>query len=189
MKFIWLITGHHDHGYYGYHGHRHRVAFTAVASSSTTYGSGTTIPFTTVKTNYGHAYNNGNYRFTAPSNGLYVFSWSIGTHSSYYAYTKLVKNGSTYHQSHCSSGFQLCGATVTIFLHKHDQVWLEADHSSTYVYATISYFSGWKLNWTMFVWWLNINKERLQNVVPFSFSFSYLLYLNALKNRYFFLRC
>uniref|UniRef100_A0A8W8JGQ8 C1q domain-containing protein n=1 Tax=Magallana gigas TaxID=29159 RepID=A0A8W8JGQ8_MAGGI len=135
--------GHHDHGY---HGHRHRIAFTAVTSSTTTYSSGTTIRFTTVKANYGHAYNNGNYRFTAPSNGLYVFSWSIATHTSYKGHTKLVKNGSTYHQARCSSGYQQCGATVTIILHKHDQVWLESDYSSIYVYATYSSFSGWKLN-------------------------------------------
>nr|XP_034331960.1 complement C1q tumor necrosis factor-related protein 3-like [Crassostrea gigas] len=134
--------GHHDHGYHGY---RHRVAFTAVTSSSTTYSSGTTIPFTTVKSNYGHAYNSGNYRFTAPSNGVYVFSWSIATHTSYYGHTKLMKNGSTYHQSHCSSGYQQCGATVTIILNKHDQVWLASDSSSLYVYATYSSFSGWKL--------------------------------------------
>lgn len=140
------MTGHHDYGYHGYHGHRHRVAFTAVTSSSSTYSSGTAIPFNTVKANYGHAYNNGNYRFTAPSNGLYVFSWSIGTHSSYYGYTKLVKNGSMNHQARCYSAYQQCGATVTIILHEHDQVWLEPDYSSIYVYATISFFYGWKLN-------------------------------------------
>ncbi|XP_052707732.1 complement C1q tumor necrosis factor-related protein 3-like isoform X1 [Crassostrea angulata] len=138
-----MLTSHHDHGYHGY---RHRVTFTAVTSSSAKYSSGTTIPFTTVKTNYGNAFNNGNYRFTAPSNGVYVFSWSIATHSSYYGHAKLMKNGSTYHQVHCSSGYQQCGATVTIILNKHDQVWLASDSSSTYVLATYSSFSGWKLN-------------------------------------------
>uniref|UniRef100_A0A8W8JDE8 C1q domain-containing protein n=1 Tax=Magallana gigas TaxID=29159 RepID=A0A8W8JDE8_MAGGI len=138
-----VLSSHNDHGY---HGCRHRVAFSAVTSSSARYNSGTTIRFTTVKTNYGHAYNSGNYRFTAPSNGLYVFSWSIGTHKSYHGETKLMKNGSTYHRSHCAGVYQQCGATITIILNKHDQVWLESSNSLTYAFTGYSSFSGWKLN-------------------------------------------
>ena len=74
------------------------VAFTVVPSSSATYSSGTIIAFNTVKTNHGNAFNRGNYRFTAPSTGVYVFSWSIATHSSYIGNSRLMVNGSIFNK-------------------------------------------------------------------------------------------
>lgn len=125
---------------------RNDVAFTAVTSSTTTYSTGSTIAFNTLKNNYGNAFNSGNYRFTAPSEGLYVFSWSIATHTSYYGNTRLMKNGSVYHQLNCQSSYQQCGATVTMWLKRNDQVWVASGYSSIYVYATHSSFSGWKIH-------------------------------------------
>lgn len=92
-------------------------------SSSTTYSSGSTIAFNTVKTNHGNAFNRGNYRFTAPSTGLYVFSWSIATHSRYLRNSILMVNSSTFHQVHCQKTYQQCGSTVTVWLSKNSQVW------------------------------------------------------------------
>lgn len=122
------------------------VAFTAVPSSSTTYSSGSVIGFNTIKTNIGNAFNRSNYRFTAPSTGLYIFSWSIALHVSYIGNNNLVINGSTFHTVHCQKTYQQCGSTVTVWLNKNDQVWVTSAYSSIYVYATYSSFSGWKLN-------------------------------------------
>lgn len=126
--------------------HRNDVAFTAVTSSSKTYSTGSTIAFNTLKNNYGNAFNRGSYRLTAPSEGLYVFSWSIATHTSYYGNTRLMKNGSVYHQLNCYKNYQQCGATVTMWLKRNDQVWVASGYSSIYVYATHSSFSGWKIH-------------------------------------------
>nr|XP_022294129.1 caprin-2-like [Crassostrea virginica]XP_022294130.1 caprin-2-like [Crassostrea virginica] len=126
--------------------HRNEVAFTVVPSSSTTYSSGSTIAFNTVKTNHGNAFNRGNYRFTAPSTGLYVFSWSIATHSSYIGNSRLMVNGSIFHQLNCQKTYQQCGSTVTVWLSKNSQVWVASAYSSIYVYSTYSSFSGWKIH-------------------------------------------
>lgn len=120
------------------------VAFTAVPSSTTTYGSGSVIRFNTVKTNIGNAFNRSNYRFTAPSSGLYIFSWSLFIHTSYVGNSNLVINGSTFHSLYCQKTYQQCGTTVTVWLNKHDQVWVTSAYSSIYVYAKYSSFSGWK---------------------------------------------
>lgn len=122
------------------------IAFTAVTSSGTTYSSGSTIQFNRLKINHGNGFNTGNYRFTTPIGGLYVFSWNIGVHSSYVGNSNLIKNGSIYHQIHCQKTYQQCGATVTMWLNKGEQVWVTSGYSSIYVYATYSSFSGWKIN-------------------------------------------
>ncbi|XP_052711801.1 multimerin-1-like [Crassostrea angulata] len=126
--------------------HKNSIAFMAVLSSTKSYSSGSVLQFNSVKVNYGSGFNSGNYRFTAPSEGLYVFTWSLGLHSSYYGQTRLVKNGSTYHQVHCQKTYQQCGATVTVWLNKGDQVWLVTASSSVYLYGTYSSFAGWKIN-------------------------------------------
>lgn len=126
--------------------HRNDVAFTAVTSSSTTYSSGSTIQFRSLKINRGNAFSTSNYRFTAPSTGLYVFSWSIATHSSYYGNSALMKDGSIYHQTHCQKTFEQCGSTVTMWLNKNSQVWVTSRYSSIYAYATYTTFSGWKIH-------------------------------------------
>lgn len=126
---------------------RFDVAFTVVTSRSTTYSSsGSTIAFNTVKTNYGNGFNIGNSRFTAPTAGLYFFSWSLAIHGCYNGQSRLVKNGMTYHQVNCRSTFQQCGATVSMALNRGDQVWVVTASSSVYVYAPYSFFSGWKIN-------------------------------------------
>ena len=46
---------------------------------SVTMSSGSKIPFNTIKTNLGNAWNKNNHTFTAPVKGLYFFSLSITT--------------------------------------------------------------------------------------------------------------
>lgn len=129
------------------------VAFTVVPSSTTTYSSGSIIQFNRLKYNQGNGFSTGNYRFTAPAAGMYVFSWSLSIHSSYVGNSRLVKNGSTYHQIYCKKTYQQCGATVTMWLNRGDRVWVASDYSSIYVYATYSSFSGWKINWKLYQHW------------------------------------
>lgn len=122
------------------------VAFTAVPSSTNTYSSGSAIQFKTIKTNIGNAFNRSNYRFTAPSSGLYIFSWRLSIHSSYVGNNNLVINGSTFHSLYCQKTYQQCGSTVTVWLNRNDQVWILSAYSNIYVYAQYSSFSGWKVH-------------------------------------------
>lgn len=93
MKFIWLIIGYYDYGYYGY---RYCVVFIVVMLSLISYSFGIIILFIIVKMNYGNVYNSGNYCFIVFFNGLYVFFWSIVIYISYYGNIKLMKNGFMY---------------------------------------------------------------------------------------------
>lgn len=136
MQFVFILSGSSSLN----------VAFTAVPSSSYSYSSGTTIKFSQLRTNIGNAFSTSNYRFTAPSSGLYVFHWSLSLSSSYYGNTNLKINGSTFHKTYCRKTYQQCGSTVTVWLSKSDQVWVESAYSSVYARAYYSSFSGWRLH-------------------------------------------
>lgn len=121
------------------------VAFTAVLSTSTSYGSGLVIGFNTIQTSAtiltGVITVSG-----APSTGLYIFCWSIALHVNYIGNTNLVINGSTFHMVHRQKTFQHCDSTVTVWLSKNNQIWITSVYISIYVYATYLSFSGWKLH-------------------------------------------
>ncbi|XP_078318207.1 uncharacterized protein LOC144620658 [Crassostrea virginica] len=101
--------------------HRNEVAFTVVPSRSSTYSSGTTIAFNTVKTNHGNAFSRGNYRFTAPSNA--------------YSTSFIARKPTN------SAGLPLQSGSVKTA----SQVWVASAYSSIYVYSKYSSFSGWKI--------------------------------------------
>lgn len=159
----------------------HGVAFTAITSSATTYSSGSTIRFNRLKINQGSGFNTGNYRFTAPAAGLYVFSWSIALPNNYVGNSNLMKNGSIYHQIQCQKTYQQCGATVTMWLNRRDQVWVTSAYSSIYVYATYSSFSGWKIIWKLYQhWFLSIKGNACKLYLVMFFLLVYFWVSNQL---------
>lgn len=159
----------------------HGVAFTAITSSATTYSSGSTIRFNRLKINQGSGFNTGNYRFTAPAAGLYVFSWSIALPNNYVGNSNLMKNGSIYHQIHCQKTYQQCGATVTMWLNRRDQVWVTSAYSSIYAYATYSSFSGWKIIWKLYQhWFLSIKGNACKLYLVMFFLLVYFWVSNQL---------
>lgn len=128
--------------------HKNDVAFTAVTSSATNYRSSRTIAFNKMLLNHGNAFSTSNYRFTAPSEGLYVFSWSLAlVKGSYNGNVNLVKDGSVYHSTQCSNTYQQCGNTAAVWLGKNNRVWIQTRSNNVYVYGTFSSFSGWKVHW------------------------------------------
>ncbi|XP_056016261.1 complement C1q-like protein 4 [Ostrea edulis] len=129
--------------------HKNDVAFTAVTSSATNYRSSRTIAFNKMLLNHGNAFSTSNYRFTAPSEGLYVFSWSLALVKgrSYNGNVNLMKDGSVYHSTQCSNTHQQCGNTAAVSLGKNNRVWIQTRSNNVYVYGTFSSFSGWKVHW------------------------------------------
>lgn len=121
------------------------VAFTAVPSKAYSYKAGDIIRFDTIKTNVGNGFNNGTYRFTAPSAGMYVFSWSLAIPSNNRGQHNLMINGHGYQILFCQHSYQQCGSTVTVSLKKYDQVWIKCLFDKIHIYGHYSSFSGWRL--------------------------------------------
>ena len=121
------------------------VAFTAVPSKAYGYSAGDTIRFDMTRTNIGNSFNKSTYRFTAPSAGLYVFSWSLAIPSNNRGQNTLMINGHGFHTLFCQHSYQQCGSTVTVSLKKNDQVWIKCLFDKIHIYGHYSSFSGWRL--------------------------------------------
>lgn len=52
--------------------------------------------FDDVRTNIGSAYNKNSGMFTAPSDGVYVFTWTIFTYARSYAYSQIIINSQAF---------------------------------------------------------------------------------------------
>ena len=52
--------------------------------------------FDSVKTNLGSAYNNNSGMFTAPADGMYVFTWTIFSGYNSYVFTQIVVNSDVF---------------------------------------------------------------------------------------------
>ncbi|KAJ8312774.1 hypothetical protein KUTeg_010147 [Tegillarca granosa] len=86
------------------------------------------IIFDKIITNIGNGYNTKTGIFTVPIDGLYVFDWTILTHSGKIFNTELVVNGIPKRRNNADSGrgrFISSGSSmVTLSLHKNDKVWI-----------------------------------------------------------------
>ncbi|XP_071148680.1 complement C1q tumor necrosis factor-related protein 3-like [Mytilus edulis] len=71
-----------------------KVAFMAKNSDSLVNIPGkSAVVYNTVMTNLGNGYDKSTGTFTAPSNGVYNFSWTVVTHFGKYFFTYLALNG------------------------------------------------------------------------------------------------
>ncbi|XP_076088422.1 complement C1q-like protein 4 [Mytilus galloprovincialis] len=110
------------------------------------------VVFNSAITNLGNGYNSYTGIFTAPSNGVYVFSWTILGQQWKKFYTDLTLNGNVVARNYVSavnvqdhpSGSQ----NVVLEIKKDDKVLVrvQAGHKGQYMYADgWSSFSGYKL--------------------------------------------
>lgn len=110
------------------------------------------VVFNSAITNLGNGYNSYTGIFTAPSNGVYVFSWTILGQQWKKFYTELTLNGNVVARNYVSavnvqdhpSGSQ----NVVLEIKKDDKVLVrvQAGHKGQYMYADgWSSFSGYKL--------------------------------------------
>ncbi|XP_062609700.1 multimerin-1-like isoform X1 [Saccostrea cucullata] len=118
-------------------------------------GPGHNLVFDHVVTNTGSSYNPLTGFFTAPEQGYYVFSWSVGCHSTSYVYTEIMKNSDSVGQIVTNSindiGNQLSTGLVILELNANDDVHIQT-HATQGAKGTIlstnfmrTSFSGWKL--------------------------------------------
>lgn len=99
----------------------------------------TIIKFPVAKINVGGGYDSNTGVFTCPSDGYYVFHWSItSTDSSKRCSSAIIKNGDEV------IGNELGGNQATFHMNTNDRAWIKATSNCTIV-SYHSSFSGFKL--------------------------------------------
>nr|XP_022302071.1 uncharacterized protein LOC111110036 [Crassostrea virginica] len=115
-----------------------------------------TIVFDSVKANIGSAYNSISGFFTAPANGLYVFSWTIFSSPNSFIFTQIIVNSNALdsmvtdseHVADTHSGTKV----IVVGLNRGDMVYVRT-HPTTLSHGDVSSspefgqpsFCGWKL--------------------------------------------
>ncbi|XP_071155598.1 uncharacterized protein [Mytilus edulis] len=113
------------------------------------------LDFDVVKTNVGLAYNKYSGMFTAPVNGVYVFTWTVSTGMHSYVYSQLVINsdpfGAIQTDSDEVSDYHTSTGSVVAELNYGDVVYIRT-HPTELIKGVIrsedemrTSFSGWKL--------------------------------------------
>ncbi|XP_048765818.1 heavy metal-binding protein HIP-like [Ostrea edulis] len=127
------------------------IAFHARTSSTLkNIGNQAVVVFGKVTLNSGSAYNGNTGIFTAPTDGIYSFTWTILTHPGYYFNTEIVINGNIVGYNNVdgksnSSQYEASSATAVIRMKKKDKVWIRTHGAGSYAYKYWSSFSGFQL--------------------------------------------
>lgn len=98
--------------------------------------------------NYGNAYNPHNGIFTAPSDGLYIFTWTsfVVTEKTFNA--EILANGKRKGLANChnryNKGYENCANTVPVVLKNGDKVNIRTTYANSLT-KDWSSFKGWKV--------------------------------------------
>ncbi|XP_019926227.3 structural maintenance of chromosomes protein 2 [Magallana gigas] len=125
------------------------VGFTVGVTSSSTTWSGNILVFPHVVTNNGNGYTPSTGKFTAPTDGTYVFFVTVNTYDSNYIYLDLVLNGSNKVRtmSHSSASFMTGTNMAVLQLYTGNSVWVSCYNGKSYYTDSvpITTFSGFLL--------------------------------------------
>lgn len=114
------------------------------------------LVFDNVQTNIGSAYNKYSGTFTAPTNGVYVFTWTLFTNGNSYAFSQIVVNSQAFTSlitdSEKISDIHSSTGVIVVSLNREDLVFIRT-HPTILSSGTIlsvdthgqPSFSGWKL--------------------------------------------
>lgn len=98
--------------------------------------------------NYGNAYNPHSGFFTAPSAGLYIFTWTSLVLSRKIFDAEILVNGQRKGLGNCNNesnpGIENCANTVPVVLKAGDKVNIRTT-TANYLYSHWSSFKGWKV--------------------------------------------
>lgn len=98
------------------------------------------VKFPLVKINVGGGYNQNTCVFTCPSDGYYVFHWTLSSHdNSKRCLTEIIKNNEV--QTGNADG----GNLATFHMNRNDKVWIKSTSTSCNFNGHQSSFSGFKL--------------------------------------------
>ncbi|XP_076088722.1 complement C1q tumor necrosis factor-related protein 3-like [Mytilus galloprovincialis] len=111
-----------------------------------------TVVYHTVVTNIGNGYDKSTGIFTAPSNGIYIFSWTVLTHNHKYFVTYLALNGNViiknYTGANSVADHISSSQNAVLEIKKDDKVFVKVLEGYTGQYMIgnhYSSFSGYKL--------------------------------------------
>ena len=128
------------------------VAFYAEVTSDITHvGNHQVIHFDYVRTNNGKAYNNNTAVFTAPSNGVYVFHWTITNKDRSFMNVEIIVKGQVYGKAMADAynhaDYAVAANLAVIALQRGDLVWIRSGtwHSGVLAGDYYSTFSGYRL--------------------------------------------
>ena len=107
------------------------------------------VVFATVDLNEGKGYDPSTGIFTAPTEGMYVFDWTILTQNGKYAFTSLVVNGKIKSWNYCndsvSKTYETCSKRNVVKLKQGDRVWIGVYSGPANINAQFTSFSGFNL--------------------------------------------
>ena len=127
------------------------VAFSArLHKDMTSSKSQETVVFGTIVTNIGSAYSPSSGIFTAPSDGIYGFAWTLLTYPNIWFNSQLVVDGQTQlYQAINSRGgrsYESSGCSGVLNLKAGQRVWIRKQSvNGDKLHAPWSSFSGWQI--------------------------------------------
>ncbi|XP_052080686.1 LOW QUALITY PROTEIN: cerebellin-4-like [Mytilus californianus] len=130
-----------------------KVAFMAKNSASLeNIPAKSDVVYNTIITNLGNGYDKFTWIFTAPSNGVYIFSWTVLTHTGKYFFTYLTLNGKliarNYTGARSVAEHISSSQNVVLEIKKDDKVFVKVQDGYTGQFMfgdSWSSFSGYKL--------------------------------------------
>ena len=126
------------------------VAFSAYTSKHLTLHRNTpvNVVYDAVYYNYGNAYNTHSGFFTAPSGGLYIFTWTSLVYPRKIFDAEILLNGHRRGLGNCNNelnpGFENCANTTPLILKTGDKVNIRTTVAN-YLHGHWSSFKGWKV--------------------------------------------
>ena len=114
-----------------------------------------TIKFDTIMTNIGSHYNRHSGMFTAPEQGVYVFSWNLYCHSGGYIFSQLVVNsnvvGAMFTTAQGADNIRTTTGNMVVQVNAGDVVYVRTHPTQSHSGNLYSHpdwrssFSGWKV--------------------------------------------
>ena len=132
------------------------AAFSAYVSTyETELSKDHIIRFDTIVTNIGSHYNRHSGMFTAPEQGVYVFSWNLYCHSGGYIFSQLVVNsnvvGAMFTSGEGATDIRSTTGVVVVLVNAGDVVYVRTHPTQSHSGNLYSHpdwrssFSGWKV--------------------------------------------
>nr|XP_011445004.2 complement C1q tumor necrosis factor-related protein 4-like [Crassostrea gigas] len=132
-------------------GNKDTIAFQSSLIKTLKYvSSRSTVVFDKVSLNEGNAYDKISGKFTAPSNGIYFFTWTTLSNAGKTFGTDIVRNGEIIAKNFSDGrgriGFDMSTSHANIKMKKGDKVWIRThDTWGQFAHGDWCFFSGLKL--------------------------------------------
>ena len=116
------------------------------------------VVFDQIVTNIGSAYDASSGIFTTPTDGVYVFAWTVLTNPGYLFDTELVVDGNIKLYNAADSGggksYESSGCTGVLQLKSGEKVWIRKHGQyGNLLRSQWSSFSGWQIQWYVLLVW------------------------------------